>query len=523
MFNFFFFKNIYSFIINWYVITGYIFLYLLKLIYMYLKYNFYICIYINFINTFLINTSIYIIFDELALFIICCICLIIFCIILFSYDYLLFDITLFQCLFILYFFIISVFYYFCIFNFFFLLFLWECLSWLSIFLICLNTWKILNVKAATKTFIISKFSDVCFIILFILIYLLIESSNFLIFLNLIPFLFFFKINLILFKISYIFLFNIFLCLCIICKSAQFFFFIWLPDAMEAPTPCSALIHTSTLVVIGIYLCLRFFLIIKLCKSILFYYLIISLFTYIWTILIIINQRDFKKILAYSTINQISFLIYGLSLVLFYEIYIYILLHAIFKTFIFIYLGYLIIFFNHISNIYYWGGYFFYTFEIYILFFYYISNLTCLPITCGFYTKEIFINLFKNFIFINNYIFFFIILTFIFSNYYLFILFINLFFNFKNIFINYNFKFFTFYYFNYKLLNLTKTTTYLFYCFFFLINYFFYFFIFINKYFFYYNIIYFYNSIFFYNNLYLLLLKMINLYFFFFILNWIILF
>jgi len=106
--------------------------------------------------------------------------------------------------------------------------------------------------------------------------------------------------------------------------------------MEAPTPASALIHSSTLVVAGVFLILRFSILFEF--SIIANYLLLFLgsITLGFASLIAIFQHDIKKLVAYSTISQIGYLVCGCGLNCFEETFLYLITHALNKAF-FIYI------------------------------------------------------------------------------------------------------------------------------------------------------------------------------------------
>src|SRR5699024_4357167 len=89
------------------------------------------------------------------------------------------------------------------------------------------------------------------------------------------------------------------------KSAQFPFHIWLPDAMEAPTPVSAYLHSATMVKAGIYLVARFTGIFG--GDVIWFYVVTSvvIFTLFWGSFNAVRQTDLKALLAYSTISQLG--------------------------------------------------------------------------------------------------------------------------------------------------------------------------------------------------------------------------
>ncbi len=96
------------------------------------------------------------------------------------------------------------------------------------------------------------------------------------------------------------------------KSAMFPLHIWLPDAMEGPTPVSALIHAATMVVAGVYLVARMFpLFIGYAPQVLHWIAYIGAFTAFYAASVACAQSDIKRVLAFSTISQIGFMIVAL--------------------------------------------------------------------------------------------------------------------------------------------------------------------------------------------------------------------
>src|SRR5690625_2804502 len=89
------------------------------------------------------------------------------------------------------------------------------------------------------------------------------------------------------------------------KSAQFPFHIWLPDAMEAPTPVSAYLHSATMVKAGIYLVARFTPIFGGAVEWFWIISLVGMTTLIWGAVSAVRQKDLKSILAFSTISQLG--------------------------------------------------------------------------------------------------------------------------------------------------------------------------------------------------------------------------
>lgn len=96
------------------------------------------------------------------------------------------------------------------------------------------------------------------------------------------------------------------------KSAMFPLHIWLPDAMEGPTPVSALIHAATMVVAGVYLVARLFPIYAVAKEAVAVVLAVGTFTALFAAIIAVTQFDIKRVLAYSTLSQLGYMMLALG-------------------------------------------------------------------------------------------------------------------------------------------------------------------------------------------------------------------
>lgn len=96
------------------------------------------------------------------------------------------------------------------------------------------------------------------------------------------------------------------------KSAMFPMHIWLPNAMEGPTPVSSIIHSATMVVAGVYLVARLFPFFAVCKGTLNIIMVVGAFTMIFAAVIACTQKDIKRILAYSTLSQLGYMMFALG-------------------------------------------------------------------------------------------------------------------------------------------------------------------------------------------------------------------
>src|ERR1700730_5799094 len=114
------------------------------------------------------------------------------------------------------------------------------------------------------------------------------------------------------------------------KSAQVPLYIWLPDAMEGPTPVSALIHAATMVTAGVYMVSRSHVIFERAPIALTVVAIIGTLTAFFAATIGVAQTDIKKVLAYSTVSQLGYLFMACRVVLFFAGIFHLMTHAFFK-------------------------------------------------------------------------------------------------------------------------------------------------------------------------------------------------
>ena len=119
------------------------------------------------------------------------------------------------------------------------------------------------------------------------------------------------------------------------KSAQFPLHVWLPDAMEGPTPVSAMIHAATMVSAGVYAVIRMFPIISLDEKTMTIVAFIGAFTAIFAATIAVAQNDIKRVLAYSTISQLGFMIAALGIGAYVAATFHLVTHAFFKALLFL--------------------------------------------------------------------------------------------------------------------------------------------------------------------------------------------
>lgn len=169
------------------------------------------------------------------------------------------------------------------------------------------------------------------------------------------------------------------------KSAQFPLHVWLPDAMEGPTPVSALIHAATMVAAGVYFVGRIFPI--LTPDALMVIAFVGAVTAFMAATIAITQHDIKRVLAYSTVSQLGYMVLGLGVGAYSAGLFHLLTHAFFKACLFLGSGAIIHAMHHEQDMRWMGGLWkkmpwtFATFTIATL------ALAGLPLSSGFMSKD----------------------------------------------------------------------------------------------------------------------------------------
>ena len=279
-----------------------------------------------------------------------------------------------------------VFLFYC-YDYFLILFAWECIGLFSFLLVNFYSTRVYTIKAALKTFVFSRISDMFMFFSFLLVINTFNTTDLsLIFLQT-PFLTFHYLFISNFAIHFITIFSFSLVTSGAIKAAQFFFHVWLPDAMEAPTPASALIHSSTLVVAGVFLIIRFSILFEFTVFTNYYLILFGALTLSFGAVTATFQNDIKKLVAYSTISQIGYLVCGCGFCCYEEVLIYLIIHALNKAFLFVLVGYIVHFFSGNTNMRQMGGSYLYSFDISILLLGVCCNLTGLPYSAGFLGKE----------------------------------------------------------------------------------------------------------------------------------------
>ena len=194
--------------------------------------------------------------------------------------------------------------------------------------------------AAMKAFIVNRVADIGLIIGIILIAINFHSLTYADIFSKLPFENMNKNYVDIFGSSFSLVDCICFCLFIGCmgKSAQIGLHVWLPDAMEGPTPVSALIHAATMVTAGVFLLARCSFLFEYSPKVLTFITIIGAITCIFAASIALMQDDIKKIIAYSTCSQLGYMFFSCGLSAYSVAVFHLFTHAFFKALLFLSAG-----------------------------------------------------------------------------------------------------------------------------------------------------------------------------------------
>lgn len=172
------------------------------------------------------------------------------------------------------------------------------------------------------------------------------------------------------------------------KSAQFLLHTWLPDAMEGPTPVSALIHAATLVTAGVFLFVRLALLFEQTPTVLIFVAFVGSATAFFAATSGLVQNDLKKVIAYSTCSQLGYMVFTCALSHYQLGFFHLVNHAFFKALLFLSAGGIIHANANIQDIRKYGGFARLLPLSFIMFTIGSLALVGLPFLTGFYSKDI---------------------------------------------------------------------------------------------------------------------------------------
>ncbi len=272
-------------------------------------------------------------------------------------------------------------------NFLQLFFGWEGVGVCSYFLIGFWFKKESANAAAIKAFLVNRVGDFGFALGIFLIFYIFGTVNYDEVFTQIPSIANEKINFLNLNIGSVDLICFLLFIGAMGKSAQFILHTWLPDAMEGPTPVSALIHAATMVTAGVFLVVRCSPIYEYSPSILTFITFIGMITALFAASVAVVQNDIKKIIAYSTCSQLGYMFFATGVGAYNIAMFHLFTHAFFKALLFLGSGSVIHSFNNQQDINQMGGVWKKLPLTYSLMIIGTLALTGFPLLSGFYSKD----------------------------------------------------------------------------------------------------------------------------------------
>ena len=272
-------------------------------------------------------------------------------------------------------------------NFLQLFFGWEGVGLCSYFLIGFWYKKESANAAAIKAFIVNRVGDFGFALGIFLIFYLFGTVNYNEVFQLVPNILNKEISFLGLNVNAINLICVLLFIGAMGKSAQLFLHTWLPDAMEGPTPVSALIHAATMVTAGVFLVVRCSPIYEFSQFALNLITIIGMSTALFAATVALVQNDIKKIIAYSTCSQLGYMFFAAGVGAYNVAMFHLFTHAFFKALLFLGSGSVIHCFKDEQDIREMGGVWKKLPYTWILMIIGTLALTGFPFLSGFYSKD----------------------------------------------------------------------------------------------------------------------------------------
>ena len=272
-------------------------------------------------------------------------------------------------------------------NFIQLFFGWEGVGLCSYFLIGFWFKKESANAAAIKAFVVNRVGDFGFALGIFLIFYLFGTVNYDEVFNRIPDVVDKKLIFLGVDINAVDLICLLLFIGAMGKSAQILLHTWLPDAMEGPTPVSALIHAATMVTAGVFLVVRCSPIYEYSELALNLITIVGMTTAIFAATVALVQTDIKKIIAYSTCSQLGYMFFATGVGAYNVAMFHLFTHAFFKALLFLGSGSVIHAFKNEQNINAMGGVWKKLPYTYVLMIIGTLALTGFPLLSGFYSKD----------------------------------------------------------------------------------------------------------------------------------------
>ncbi|MAJ15092.1 MAG: NADH-quinone oxidoreductase subunit L [SAR116 cluster bacterium] len=242
-------------------------------------------------------------------------------------------------------------------------------------------------SAAIKAFLVNRVGDLGFILGLIFIFTYFDTIMFEKIFELSPSMMDTKINFLGFSVNVIEMSCFLLFIGAMGKSAQLFLHTWLPDAMEGPTPVSALIHAATMVTAGVFMVCKLSPLFEYAPNVLSFITLIGALTALFASTIALTQFDIKRVIAYSTCSQLGYMFFAVGLSAYPAAMFHLTTHAFFKALLFLGAGSVIHGLSNEQDMRKMGGCFKKLPVTYILIWIGSLALAGIPFFAGYYSKD----------------------------------------------------------------------------------------------------------------------------------------
>ena len=269
---------------------------------------------------------------------------------------------------------------------------WEGIGICSFLLISFWHTRISATKSALKAIVLNRIGDSAYLAACAFLFLLFKSLDFSVIFSLIPYVANISFNFLYCDFYYLEMISILFVIGAVGKSAQLGLHGWLPEAMEGPTPVSALIHAATLVTAGVFLIIRCSPFIEYSPFTLNIILILGGLTCIFGSTVACAQNDIKRIIAFSTTSQLGYMFFACGLSAYNVALFHLFNHGFFKALLFLCAGAVIHSISHEQDIRKLGNLIIFLPFVYSCFFISLLALIGFPFLSGFFSKELILEL-----------------------------------------------------------------------------------------------------------------------------------
>lgn len=267
---------------------------------------------------------------------------------------------------------------------------WEGVGLASYLLISFWFTRLAANKSAIKAMVVNRVGDIGVVLALLVLYDVFKSLNYSVVFSLVPYYYNYEYLFLNLTFNLLDLLSILIFIGVAGKSAQIGLHVWLPDAMEGPTPVSALIHAATMVTAGVFILIRASIIFEYSTYALSVVTFFGALTAFLASTVGVFQNDIKRVIAYSTCSQLGYMVLAAGMSLYFVSFFHLFTHAFFKALLFLGAGSVIHALGDEQDMRRYGG----TVSLlpfsYVIFWLGSLALMGFPFLAGFYSKDIII-------------------------------------------------------------------------------------------------------------------------------------